>query len=421
MSFFALAAATFFMVSGGPYGLEELVQTTGYGGAVLLLFLVPLLWALPTGLMVGELGAAIPEEGGFYIWVRRALGPFWGFQEAWLSLMASIFDMAAYPAVFILALSQLWPPAKEDTNRMMISTAIIGVCLIWNLFGARAVGDGSILLGSLLLAPFFLLVVYGFTRMIPAAQITPPAIHRDWVAGLVVAIWNFMGWDNASTVAREVQNPQRNYPRVMMWTLLAIIAVYVIPVLSARHAGIPVESWTTGNWVGIGATIVGPWLGVALLITTMIGMFGMFNSLMMSYSRIPLALAEDGLAPRVFSRRFSNGAPWVSLAACSVAWTLATRMSFDRILLLDVLLYGASLLLEFVALLKLRQSEPDLARPFRAPFAPVLGVGPAILLVVAFIHTREDQLGNLSAVTISIGLAAAGVAIYFMTPKAARR
>ena len=419
MSFFALAAATFFMVSGGPYGLEELVHNTGYGGAVLLLLLVPLLWALPTGLMVGELGAAIPDEGGFYVWVRRALGPFWGFQEAWLSLMASIFDMAAYPAVFVLALSQLWPPAKEDSNRMMISAAIIGACLIWNLFGARAVGDGSILLGVVLLAPFALLVAYGVTRT-PAAAPAAAPIHPDWVAGLVVAMWNYMGWDNASTIAREVKNPQRTYPRVMMWTLVAIVAVYVIPVLAARHAGIPVESWTTGNWVGIGATLAGPWLGAALLITTMVSTFGMFNSLMMSYSRIPFALAEDGLAPRLFSRRFSNGAPWVSLVACSVAWTLATGMSFDRILLLDVLLYGASLLLEFVALLKLRRSEPELSRPFRAPLAALLGIGPAILLVIAFVNNRNDRLGSVSAVTLSIGMATAGVAIYFLVPKARR-
>jgi amino acid transporter len=413
MNFFALAAATFFMVSGGPYGLEELVQSAGYTGAVLLLFLVPLLWALPTGLMVGELGAAIPDEGGFYVWVRRALGPFWGFQEAWLSLMASIFDMAAYPAVFILALSQLWPPAKEDSTRMMLSAAIIGACLLWNLCGARAVGDGSILLGVVLLAPFALLVWFGaFELHVPS---TPPdPIHPNWVAGLVIAMWNYMGWDNASTIAGEVRNPQRTYPRVMLWTLAAILAVYVIPVLAARHAGIPIDKWTTGNWVGIGASIAGPWLGVALLITTMVSTFGMFNSLMLSYSRLPLVLAEDGLAPRVFSRKLPNGAPWVSLAACSVAWMLATGLSFERILLLDVLLYGASLLLEFAALLVLRRSEPDLPRPFRAPFAAVLGIGPAILLGIAFVNNRADRIGNVSALTLSVGLAVAGVGIYFL-------
>src|SRR5690242_8687127 len=97
----SLAAATYFMVSGGPYGVEELVQDSGYRTALLIIFLIPLIWALPTALMVGELSAALPEEGGFYVWVRRAMGPFWGFQEAWLSLVASIFDMAIYPTLFV--------------------------------------------------------------------------------------------------------------------------------------------------------------------------------------------------------------------------------------------------------------------------------------------------------------------------------
>ncbi len=94
LSLISLAAATYFMVSGGPYGVEELVQDSGYKLALIVLFIIPIFWALPTGLMVGELSAAMPQEGGFYVWVRRAMGPFWGFQEAWLSLVASIFDMA---------------------------------------------------------------------------------------------------------------------------------------------------------------------------------------------------------------------------------------------------------------------------------------------------------------------------------------
>src|SRR5437763_5528913 len=88
-----LTAATYLMVSGGPYGLEDLVHESGYGFALVILFVVPLLWSLPVALLVGELAAAIPAEGGFYVWVRRAMGPFWGFQEVWLSLGASVFDM----------------------------------------------------------------------------------------------------------------------------------------------------------------------------------------------------------------------------------------------------------------------------------------------------------------------------------------
>ena len=72
-----LIAATYFMVSGGPYGLEDVVRGAGYGGAILLLLVTPLIWSLPTALMIGELSSAIPAEGGYYVWVRRAAGSFW--------------------------------------------------------------------------------------------------------------------------------------------------------------------------------------------------------------------------------------------------------------------------------------------------------------------------------------------------------
>jgi amino acid transporter len=79
-----LIAATYFMVAGGPYGLEDLVKYTGYFAAIGVLLLTPLVWSVPTALMVSELSSTLPEEGGYYTWVRRAMGPFWGFQVACL-------------------------------------------------------------------------------------------------------------------------------------------------------------------------------------------------------------------------------------------------------------------------------------------------------------------------------------------------
>src|SRR6476659_3325581 len=161
----SLAAATYFMVSGGPYGMEELVQDAGYKLAVVILFVTPLIWSLPTGLMVGELAAAMPAEGGFYVWVRRALGPFWGFQEAWLSLVASAFDMAIYPTLFVLYLTRLWPRASEGHNAVIIAALVIVVCTLLNLRGAGAVGDSSMLMTIALLAPFALMIVYAIFRV----------------------------------------------------------------------------------------------------------------------------------------------------------------------------------------------------------------------------------------------------------------
>src|SRR5271156_7016877 len=153
-----LIAATYFMVSGGPYGIEDILGGAGYLKALAILLLLPLVWSLPTALMIGELASAIPDEGGFYVWVRRALGPFWGYQEAWLSLTASIFDMAIYPTIFVLYLSKLFPAWTAGTRGTMWELVLIALCVLWNLRGAPAVGDGSIALFVTLLAPFVILV-----------------------------------------------------------------------------------------------------------------------------------------------------------------------------------------------------------------------------------------------------------------------
>jgi amino acid transporter len=420
----SLAAATYFMVSGGPYGVEELVQDSGYAMALVILCLTPLIWSLPTGLMVGELSAALPAEGGFYVWVRRAMGPFWGFQEAWLSLAASIFDMAIYPTLFAAYLGRLFPALTQGHRGVLIAGAMIVVCLLWNLYGAKAVGDGSVMLGVLLLSPFAVITIFALVR-----HLTPspgPLTKGDFFTGVLVAMWNYMGWDNASTVANEVENPQKTYPRVMMLTLAAILISYVIPVAAVWHTRLQPDLWTTGSWAKIASILAGPWLGVALVSAALVAEFGSFNSLVMTYSRVPVAMAEDGHLPRLFTRKLSSGAPWVAILALGLTWGLSLGLSFDRLVMLDILLYGASLILEFLALIVLRRREPELPRPFRIPGglagAVLVGVGPTLLLVVALIKNRTEQLslGRFSISTLALGLAmmAAGVIYYYAAGRA---
>ena len=207
-----LIAATYFMVSGGPYGLEDIIGDAGYGRAILLLLLVPVFWSLPTSLMIGELATAIPSDGGFYQWVRRAMGPFWGFQEAWLSLAASVFDMAIYPTTFVLYLSRIAPELTSGHRGLLLKLAIVTAAAVWNLRGAASVGRGSLRIMFLSLSPFAVLVGIVAWRLghghLARAPSGPPA-HLDLSAALLVALWNYMGWDNASTIAQEVDAAER--------------------------------------------------------------------------------------------------------------------------------------------------------------------------------------------------------------------
>jgi hypothetical protein len=215
MQLLPLVAATYFMVCGGAYGIEDILGGAGYGVAILILLVMPFLWSLPTALMVGELASALPVDGGFYVWVRRAMGPFWGYQEGWLSLAASIFDMAIYPAIFVSYLGKFDPALTAGWHHFGWALLVVAACTAWNLLGAPSVGHGAEAFFVLLIAPFVALTALGFWHGSHAhAAVHWGGAHSSAGVALAiqVAMWNYMGWDNAATVAGEVENPQRNYP-----------------------------------------------------------------------------------------------------------------------------------------------------------------------------------------------------------------
>ena len=419
MTLLPLVGALYFMVSGGPYGLEELAHKVGFGTAIAVVLATPVVWSLPTALMVGELAAALPEEGGYYAWVRRALGPFWGYMEAWLSLAASVFDMAIYPTLFVLYLGRLSPALAGSP--LVIGALFIAVAAASNLASARAVGEQSATMTVLLLAPFVLLAALAYFSHGPPPPARPHlGAAPDLSGALLVAMWNFMGWDNASTVAGEVENPQRVYPVAVLTAVALVALTYVIPLAAMLAAGVDPSGWDTGSWVDVARVYGGAPLAIAVVLGGMVSAFGMYNALCLSFSRLPVVLAEDGYLPRIVARRFPrNGAPWVAVLACSVGWTLTLGFSFERLVSLDILLYGTSLVLEFVSLVVLRVREPDLPRPFRVPGgtygAAALGLGPALLLTAALVKNADERVMGMNALVFGLGVAALGCLTYTLT------
>jgi amino acid transporter len=420
-----LAAATFFMVSGGPYGLEDVVQMAGYAGAIAILLLTPLLWSVPTAMMVSELSSAIPEEGGFYIWVRRGLGPFWGYQETWLSLAGSIFEMALYPTLFVDYLGHFAPSLTSGHRAIAIELALIVVCTLWNLWGTRAVGEGSVWMSVALLIPFVVLVALGMSRhvasyAVPANPPHPAIAHADILGGILVAMWNYMGWDNTSTVAEEVVRPQRTFPLVMLLTVTFITLSYILPVAAAAHAGVSPLGWSTGGWVDVGRAIGGNWLSIAIAVGGAIGAIGTFNALTLSFSRLPLVMAQDGYLPKIFARTSAKtGMPVVAIVACAIGWAACLFLNFEHLVIMDVLLTGMSILLEFWALVGLRIREPNLPRPYRVPGGilgvTLLGLPPLALMVAAVVRNRTESIGATSSLAVGLVLIALGPISYFLT------
>src|ERR1700720_617557 len=356
-----MIATTYFMVAGGPYGLEDIVQKTGYAATLLILIITPLLWSLPTALMVSELATAIPEEGGFYIWVRRGMGRFWGYQETWLTLAGSVFEMALYPNLCVAYASRFLPGLQTGHRGLFLGFAMIALCTAWNILGAHSVGEGSVWLNIALLAPFVALIVLALGMGRSSGPVAVPLRQVDLLGGVLIAMWNYMGWDNLSTIAGEVETPQRTYSRAMFGAVLLVVVSYLIPVGAIARTGIDPNRWTTGGWVDIGQIVGGETLAIAIALAGVIGAIGSFGALMLSFTRLPLVMAEDGYLPRIFARRDArSGAPWVAILACAILWAACFPLGFEKSLLLDVLLTGLSILLEFWALVALRVREPDL-------------------------------------------------------------
>jgi amino acid transporter len=282
----------------------------------------------------------------------------------------------------------------------------------------------------LLLSPFVVLTAvglwkgligghYGFSAFSGASTwLKAPVAGADFAGAVSVTLWNYMGWDNASTVAQEVVEPQRNYPRAMLMAVGLVALTYVLPLAAVAVAGIPADRFSTGAWTDAARELVGPWLALCVVLGGTINGFGMFNALMMSYTRVPYALAEEGLLPKGLTRKTAAGVPWVSVVLCSVAWALALGLSFERLISIDLVLYGGALVLEFVALVVLRMKEPGLVRPFKVPGglwgAVAMGVGPTLLIGFALWAARSERVAGLPALGFAAIVAVAGPVVYVL-------
>src|SRR5437667_9673265 len=418
------------MVSGGTYGTEEIIHGAGYGHGILILLFLPVLWCLPTAFMIGERSSALPHEGGYYAWVRRGLGNFWGFQEAWLSLAASIFDMAIYPTLFVIYLKQMAPWFGQGNHGILAGLFVVVTCAGLNIAGIRVVGITSLWLFFLLSAPFAIIVLMApfQTGTFAEPHTANAGAGLGLLGGVLVAMWNYMGWDNASTIAQEVERPQRTYPRAMIAAVLLVSATYVLPFVAVYLTGIPASVFGgDGSWATVagamGGKILGfEWLRFLIVLGGMMSAFGMFNALVMSYSRLPLAMAHDGMLPRIFGKVSARTrVPWAAILFCATCWALCLGLGFKRLVTLDIMLYGVSLMLEFVTLVALRIREPELKRGFRVPGgmpgAILAGVFPLALLSLAMVESNHETVLGMNGLLFGVLIIMAGFLIYFAIRK----
>jgi amino acid transporter len=412
-----LVFVLFFTVSGGAYTLETLVVQLGPVAALAALVLIPILWVIPEALIVGELASRLPEEGGYYRWVQHAFGERAAVTNAWCTWCYSLVEMALYPALVLAYLEALTGPLGP-VSRMAAIGAVIWIPTLLNLLGAVPVGRVSIVVGSAVLLAFGALAAAAWPRMTHAPWATlGPAPSLDWStagAGLGLALWNWIGWDNASTIAGEVRDPGRTYPRALVIAVPLVALGYAVPLLVALSAS-DWRTWQEAGWPAIARDVGGAWgpaLGVAIGALAVCSATAMFNSLLLAYSRIPLVVARDRLLPAWLGVTDGNGTPVRAVLLASTCYTALALLPFAELISADVVLYAIALFLEFAALVQLRRREPDAPAAFRIPLGTrgvtVLACVPAVVLatIIVLDVTRGEYGGR--AMLLALAVAAVG-------------
>lgn len=364
-----LAAVIFFTVSGGPYGLEPLLTYAG-NSALLLLVITPLLWDVPTILTVLELNSMMPVTGGYYQWVKRALGLRWALYEGWWTWLYTFVDLAIYPVLFVEYASFFFP--QITAYKIPICLLVIWASAGLNILGIVQVGKTSLLLGAGVLLPFIILIAVSLSKH--TGSFTFPAISFKGAGfsslgmALYTVMWNFIGWDSTTTYAEEVDKPVRSYLLAITMAFILVCVVYFAVVLTALQSGIDLNVLKESGFPALGRLVGGPWLGACVAIGGMASALGLYSGVLLSVSRVPQVMADDALLPAKLNALHPVfKTPYASIIICSIVVSVMVWWTFGDLLIIDVTLYGAGLSLEFIALIALRLKAPHDPRPFKIP------------------------------------------------------
>jgi len=365
-----------------------------------------------------ELGAAMPEAGGEYAYLRRAFGPVWGFLFGW---MHSIVGRPASAAAIAAGLLRFWSfltPAIAApiyvfhlrlpffaqhhsefafTWAQPLAVAALVLMTFINYLGVRFGGGVQVTLTLLKVASVLAIIAAGFAL----ARGSSANFHPLWpgslgwgtfggfLAALAASLWAYDGWEDLNLVGSEVRDPARNIPRALVggvlftavvFMLFNAVCFYALPfgeVARSQH----VASDVVESFAGHGAAL---WITLAMVVSAL----GTLNSSILSGARVDYAMARDGLffrmAARVHPKFRTPGNALIF--QCALASVMALSGTFEDLTSLFVfatwIFYG----LAVIALLRLRRTEPDLARPYRAfgyPLLPGLFVAGAVALTTS--------------------------------------
>jgi amino acid transporter len=406
---FYLVFVMFSYTTGGPFGLEDMVTTSGPGMTLIYLLVLPFFWCIPVSLVSAELTTAMPVEGGFYRWTRAAFGDFWGFLAGWWNWSASFLLGGAYAVLFTDYLVYYFP-GITGWKHYLVSVALIAVITWINVRGIQMVGKVATALELFIFVPVMTMIVIAFLHWHhnPFVPLIPPhqPTFKIFGVGLALGLWLYSGYEQLSTVAEEVENPQRAYPRALAVVVPLSIAAYFLPTLAGLASAGHWEQWHTGYFSDAAKTIGGPWLGTWMTLAAMVGNIALLNSTVLTTTRMPFAMAEDGYLPAVLTRKHSRyGTPWLAIVTSAIIYALLAWQSLGQLISVYIWLRSATTVLTVLSAWKLRRTRPGMPRTFVIPGGRIglfyVVAAPVVMALVALLGSdRFAVIGGAIAMML---------------------
>lgn len=336
-----IAFMLFCLVAAGAFGIEDMISTSGPGLTIAMLIVFAIIWAYPICQTVSELSAIMPSEGGIYVWVKEALGEFWGFCMGWWGTVSIYLSTATYVVLIVDYAADFIPALTDPFIEFIVKLAIVAFFIIMNLLGLKEVGMVSTVLSVLILIAFTVVTIVGFANWEynPVEPFTPEGagIIDSLGGSICIVIWMYCGYECVSNMAGELENPEV-IPKGFKIAMPLIAISYILPTIAGIAS---VGHWPEWGTEGLGygdvlSQSLGYGWGVAFLVIAIASQAAIFNSYIASGSRGFFVMADDNLCPRFLvkvSRK--RGVPVLSILLLGV--TTVIMMNFDFSTLLTVL------------------------------------------------------------------------------------
>ena len=411
----ALSTVVGMVIGGGVFFKPQAVYTLtgGAPGLGILAWIIAGIMTITAGLTAAEVSAAIPKTGGMMVYIEEIYGKKLGFLTGWMQTV--LFFPATAAAIAVMFGQQAAILLNNPSLVMPMSIGVILLVGILNTFGSKTSGTIQTVSTVCKLIPLVLIIVFGFIKGSGDNPVMSPLVAEGIrpmgiIGQLLVAIlFAYDGWINVGALAGEMKNPGKDLPKAIIGGLSIVMAINVVINLAYLWVLPASELAQYASPASIVAEkIFGPVGGKLINVGILVSVFGCLNGYLLTGPRIPYTLANQKVLPAMFGKLNKHGVPanaTLFMAVLSAIYALSGQ--FNLLSDLSMFAIWAFYTLTFIGVIKLRKTQPDLKRPYKVPFYPVIPIisicsGLFVVIDQLFLAGMKSSMISLGGIIITL-------------------